>query len=53
MADKGCVYFGDGTYMDADGKLTEIPGTESESVFLANGRVIVKTADGTLQFSDK
>ena len=53
MADGGCVYFGDGTCMDADGKLTEIPQAESGSVFLANGRVIVKNDDGALRFSDK
>ena len=53
MADRSCVYFGDGTYMDAYGKQVEIPQAEDGSIFLANGRVIVKNSDGTLEFSDK
>ena len=53
MADRSCVYFGDGTYMDAYGKQVEIPQAEDGSIFLANGRVIVKNSDGTMQFSDK
>lgn len=53
MADRSCVYFGDGTYMDAYGKQVEISQAEDGSVFLANGRVIVKNSDGTLEFSDK
>lgn len=53
MADRSCVYFGDGTYMDAYGKQVEILQAEDGSIFLANGRVIVKNSDGTLEFSDK
>ena len=53
MADRSCVYFGDGTYMDVYGKQVEIPQAEDGSIFLANGRVIVKNSDGTLEFSDK
>jgi len=53
MADRSCVYFGDGTYMDAYGKQVEISQAKDGSIFLANGRVIVKNSDGTLEFSDK
>ena len=53
MADGGGVYFGDGTYMDAYGKQVEISQAKDGSIFLANGRVIVKNDDGALRFSDK
>ena len=53
MADRGGVYFDDGTYMDAGGNLIEIPQAKDGRIFLANGKVIVRNSDGELQFSDK